>query len=140
MQRLSSAGTPRFATGAQSGSFNHTHAAQMGHISALKAQAARALSGRPVTTAAHPAGGPSGVLNAAPPPTNYKAAIAGAAAGHGAIVGDHHIHAAIDHMTSKGHLTPFQGAALKQHNGHLAGPQGQATQTAIMNTLLTRPQ
>jgi len=66
---------------------------------------------------------------------SYKAQIAGAAARQGKMVGVPHIHAAIDSMAAKGHITPFQAGALKAHNGPLMGPQGVATQAAIMNEM-----
>lgn len=143
MQRLSDAGTAKFADAAQSGGYNHGHASQMGHMSALRMQAARALQGRPTSTIPHPAGGPSGTPGGAvpgggAPPVNYKAQIAGMASHHGAAVGIHHIHGAIDSMAAKGKISGFQANALKQHNGPLIGPQGQGTQTAIMNEMLGR--
>lgn len=135
MQPLHSAGTSKFALGGQTGSFNHGHAAQMGHAAALRMQAARALSGRPTAPAPHPTGGPSGAPGGASP-VNYKAQIAGHAANMGHMIGPDHIHSALDSMASKGKITPFQAGALKAHNGPLQGPQGQATQVAIMNEML----
>ena len=136
MQPMRNAATAKFATGAQSGTFNHVHASQMAHNAALRQQAARALSGRPTSVAPHPAGGVDGVPGGAPPAPNYKSQIAGAAAQRGAIVGVPHIHAAIDSMANQGKITPFQAGALKAHNGPLVGPQGAATQTAIMAHML----
>lgn len=136
MQALHSAGTAKFALAGQSGSFNHGHAAQMGHAAALRMQAARALSGRPTAPAPHVTGGPGGVPGGGVPPVSYKAQIAGNAANMGHMIGPDHIHSALDSMASKGHITAFQAGALKAHNGPLQGPQGQATQTAIMREMI----
>lgn len=135
MQRLSNTGaTAKFADSGQSGQYNHGHASQMGHAAALRLQAARALSGRPTAPAPMTPGGPTGTPGGAP--TSFKQNLAAGAAQQGKMVGLPHIHAAIDSLAGKGHLSQFQAAALKAHNGHLVGPQGAATQTAIMNEML----
>ena len=139
MQPLHDAATAKFSAGGQSQTFNHVHAQQMGHVAALRAQAARALQGKPDVPIQREAGGQMGVPGGAPPPVNYKAQIAGAAARSGRMVGVPHIHTAIDQMASKGQITPFQAGALKAHNGPLVGPQGQATQAAIMNHVMAGP-
>lgn len=62
---------------------------------------------------------------------SYKAHIIGAL-GRGGIpasIGD--VHNAIGTLTQLGHFDPQQGAALLQHNGPLAGPEGLSTAAAI---------
>jgi hypothetical protein len=118
LSRLSGASTAKFANSAQSDGYNRGHASQMGHAAALKQQAARALMGlstqRPPVTPGGPAGVPGGAVKAAPVarPAGFKQHIMAAT---GASLS--HVHAAIDGLVGMGKLTPFQGTALKAHNG-----------------------
>jgi hypothetical protein len=138
MQRLTNHGaTAKFADSGQSGQYNHGHASQMGHSAARRLQIARALGGKPSAPTPDAAGGGHGdEPKQDAPPANFKAHIAGQAAIHGHMIGADHIHSAIDTLAANGHITPFQAGALKNHNGSLHGPNGAATQTAIMQALL----
>jgi len=107
MAKLNSSATAKFAQSAQGGGYNHGHASQMGHAAALKQQAARALQGRPTDRPPVTPGGASGVPGSA---GGFKAQLGAPPA---------HIHMAIDSLVKQGKLTPFQGTALKVHNGHV---------------------
>jgi hypothetical protein len=110
MHSLKKAAVPKFASSAQSGTFNHGHASQMAHAAALRQQAARALQGRPTERPPVTPGGASGVPGGAPGgPVAQVSQATGAPPAH--------VHAAIDGLVGQGKLTPFQGMALKAHQG-----------------------
>lgn len=114
-----------FKGASESQGYNHDNAMKMAHAANRKLAVAKAFSSAPKP----PAGAP-------PPGGNYKAHVAHGAAQHGVKATVQHVHGAIDSLTQKGALTPFQGLALKGHNGPLEGPEGSRTVGMITNELV----
>lgn len=100
---------------------NHLHASQMAHAAQRRLSIARSLGSKPASM----------------PAPSFKAQAASMAHSSGAPASIQHVHAAIDSLTHKGMFTPFQGAALKQHNGPLVGPEGHRTIQAIATEMKT---
>lgn len=125
MNQPSTPAAGKFSGAAQSKSFNHGHASQMAYAAARRLQTAKTLQG-----ASGPLKAPSG---------GFKDQIAQAVTRAGRAAGPQHVADAIDGLAQAGKLTPLQAKALKAHNGPLVGPQGQATQAAIMQHMLARP-
>lgn len=119
--------TAKFKLSGQSQTADHTRASIGGHAAALKVQAARALQGRPSVLMPHQSGGPNGTPGGAAQ-ANWHDQVAQAA---GAKLPTEHLHAAVDGLVQAKKLTPFQGQALKLHNGPLTGPHGIKTIHAI---------
>jgi len=117
-----------FKGAAEGQGYDHGNAMKMAHAANRKLAVAKAL------------GAPK-AAPAAPPPAagNYKAQVAHVAHAQGVPSTVQHVHNAIDSLTQKGALTPFQGNALKQHNGPLEGPAGQRTVGMIANELVQNP-
>lgn len=118
-----------FKGASQSQSYDHGNAMKMAHAANRKMAVAKAFSGAPKPPAAPPA-----------PGGNFKATVAHQASQHGVQATVQHVHNAIDSLTQKGALTPFQGTALKRHNGPLEGPAGARTVGMITNELVNRGQ
>ena len=117
--------------------FNHNHASAMAHSAHQRLAVAKALTApkAPQVPGAVPV--PGAPMVAPPPPGgSFKAHVAHAVAKRGVHVTVQHVHGAIDSLTQKGQLTPFQGNSLKQHNGPLVGQAGQNTMGAIANELV----
>lgn len=127
-------------TPGQAGVAHHSMASLAAHSAARRAAVGRILAGGggpgpggpPATTQppAVPLPG-AGPMAAPSPQHSYKAHIAAAGAAHGVPLGMGDIHGAIDSLTQQGHFTPYQGSALKAHNGPLQGHEGVQTMHAI---------
>lgn len=128
--------------------YHHNHASQMAHVANMRLAIGKALGGpKPPVPPVAPAmpvtpvmpGAPGGPAGAPPPGSNFKAHIAHAAAGQGVHASMQHVHDTIDAMTQQGHFTPFQGVALKNHNGPLdPGPNGMNTMGKIVHALVSK--
>ena len=117
-----------FKGAAEGQGYDHGNAMKMAHAANRKLAVARAMGSPKKAPVAPPAAG-----------ANYKAHVAHAAAAQCAPATAQHVHNAIDSLTQKGAFTPFQGSALKQHNGPLEGPAGQRTVGMIANELVQNP-